>query len=120
VSTRAGQLQTVGADRGYNTRGFVKEARSHKVTPHVARKRSCNAIDARTSSHEGYHVSQRRRKVVEEPFGWMKNVGGLRKLLHRGLEKVEGVFTLTCAAFNPVRLSTLLAEPRLEPLTAAR
>lgn len=112
---RRGQAQmTVGADRGYNTKSFVREARALKVTPHVARKKRYNAIDARTTSHDGYLLSQRRRKVVEEPFGWMKDVGGLRKLLHRGLAKVKAVFTLTCAAFNLVRLSTLLAEPALE------
>jgi transposase len=118
---RRGQAQmTVGADRGYNTKSFVCEARALKVTPHVARKKRYNAIDARTTSHDGYLLSQRRRKVVEEPFGWMKDVGGLRKLLHRGLAKVKAVFTLTCAAFNLVRLSNLLAEPALEGATGAR
>ena len=111
---------TVGADRGYNTRSFVREARNLKVTPHVAKKKRYNAIDARTTSHEGYKISQRRRKVVEEPFGWMKGQGGLRKLLYRGLEKVEAVFTLTCTAFNLVRLSTLLAEPAPERAIRAR
>jgi len=104
---------TVGADRGYNTRGFVGTARALKVTPHVAHKQRYNAIDGRTISHHGYQISQRRRKVVEEPFGWMKNVGGLRKLVHRGLTRVSGVFILACTAFNLVRLSTLMAEPAL-------
>jgi transposase len=111
---------TVGADRGYNTRGFVGAARGLKVTPHVARKQRYNAIDGRTTSHHGYQISQRRRKVVEEPFGWMKNVGGLRKLLHRGTSRVKGVFILACAAFNLVRLSTLTAEPALQTGNGAR
>jgi transposase len=119
--TRQGKCpMTVGADRGYHTRGFVRAARSLKVTPHVAKKQRYNAIDGRTTSHDGYRVSQRRRKVVEEPFGWMKDVGGLRKLLHRGLEKVEAIFTLTCTAFNLRRLSRLLAEPPLQPAMAGR
>lgn len=111
---------TVGADRGYNTRGFVGQARTLKVTPHVAKKQRYNAIDGRTTSHEGYELSQRRRKVVEEPFGWMKNVGGMRKLLHRGIEKVRAVFTLACAAFNLVRMSTLTAEPAPQAGNGAR
>ena len=119
--TRRGRgPMTVGADRGYNMRKFVHEARVLKITPHVAKKQRHNAIDGRTISHEGYQISQRRRKVVEEPFGWMKNVGGLRKLLHRGTRKVSAVFTLACAAFNLVRLSTLTAEPALPTGNGAR
>ncbi|MHB8869633.1 MAG: IS5 family transposase [Thermoleophilia bacterium] len=101
---------TVGADRGYNTKRFVGRTRALRVTPHVAEKRRYSAIDGRTTSWEGYQVSQRRRKIVEEPFGWMKTVGGLRKLRHRGEEKVRAVFTLTCACFNLVRLRNLGAE----------
>jgi IS5 family transposase len=104
---------TVGADRGYNSRGFVAGARSLRVTPHVARKRCHNAIDARTTSWPGYELSQRRRKVIEEAFGWMKTTGPLRKLLHRGLAKVAAIFTFACAAYNLVRLRRLLAEPAL-------
>jgi transposase len=104
---------TVGADRGYNTRSFVMGARELRVTPHVARKRRFNAIDARTTSWPGYELSLRRRKVIEEAFGWMKTTGPLRKLLHRGLAKVTAIFTFACAAYNLVRLRTLLAEPAL-------
>jgi len=111
---------TVGADRGYNTRTFVALTRALKVTPHVAQKKRYSAIDGRTTSHHGYQISQRRRKVVEEPFGWMKDTGGLRKLVHRGLARVRAVFTLTCTAYNLVRLSTLLAEPALQPANGAR
>ena len=102
---------TVGADRGYNTHGFVRETRSLGVTPHVAEKKRYSAIDGRTTSWEGYGVSMRRRKIVEESFGWMKTVGNLRKLRHRGEKKVTAVFVFTCAAFNLVRLRNLGAEP---------
>ena len=105
---------TVGADRGYNTRGFVASARALSVTPHVARKRRHNAIDARTTSWPGYELSQRRRKVIEEAFGWMKTTGPLRKLLHRGLAQAQAIFTFACVAYNLVRLRRLLAEPALQ------
>ncbi|HLE03127.1 MAG TPA: IS5 family transposase [Anaerolineales bacterium] len=105
---------TVGADRGYNTRGFVAGTRHLGVTPHVARKCRFNAIDARTTGWPGYELSQRRRKVIEEAFGWMKTTGPLRKLLHRGLPRVTAVFTFACAAYNLVRLRRLLAEPALQ------
>ena len=106
---RRGRM-TVGADRGYNTKNFVRAARALGVTPHVAEKKRYNAIDQRTTTWEGYGVSVRRRKIVEEPFGWMKTVGNLRKLRHRGEEKVRAVFTLTATVFNLVRLRNLEAE----------
>jgi len=106
---RRGRL-TVGADRGYNTRSFVAAARTLNITPHVAEKKRYSAIDQRTTTWEGYAVSLRRRKIVEEAFGWMKTVGGLRKLRHRGEVKVRAVFTFTCACFNLVRLRNLEAE----------
>jgi hypothetical protein len=109
--TRQKKRMTVGADRGYDTRDFVKETRLLKVTPHVARKKKGSAIDGRTTTWEGYGVSQRRRKVVEQPFGWLKTVGGLGKLLVRGLRKVRGGFTVAAAVFNLVRLKNLEAEP---------
>lgn len=108
---RQKKRMTVGADRGYDTKDFVKKTRSLKVTPHVARKKKGSAIDGRTTSWEGYGVSQRRRKVVEEPFGRLKTVGGFGKLLLRGLPKVRGGFTLAAAVFNLVRLKHLEAEP---------
>lgn len=109
---RKGRL-TVGADRSYNTRDFVKETRTLGVTPHVAEKKKGSAIDRRTTSWEGYGVSQRRRKIVEEPFGWLKTVGGLGKLLIRGLEKVTGEVIFAATVFNLVRLKNLEAEPAL-------
>ncbi len=102
---------TVGADRGYDVKDFVAGVRALGVTPHVAAKDRFSAIDRRTTRHDGYAVSQRRRKLVEEPFGWMKTVGGLAKLRHRGKAKAAAVFTFSCAAYNLVRLRSLLAEP---------
>jgi transposase len=107
---RRGRL-SVGADKGYDTKDFVAGVRELGATPHVAVKDRCSAIDGRTTRHAGYATSQRRRKLIEEPFGWMKDTGGLRKLRHRGQAKVSAVFTFTCAAYNLVRLRTLLAEP---------
>lgn len=102
---------TVGADKGYDTKDFVEEARNLHATPHVAQKKH-SAIDGRTTRHAGYGISQQKRKRVEEIFGWMKTVGGMRKLRHRGLELVGWMFTFAAAAYNLVRirnLSTALA-----------
>lgn len=107
---RRGRL-SVGADKGYDTAGFVAGVRALGATPHVARKKRGSAIDGRTTRHGSYAVSQRRRKLVEEPYGWMKTVGGLRKLRHRGTAKAAALFTFACAAYNLVRLRALLAEP---------
>jgi transposase len=97
---------TVGADKGYDTKGFVADARGLNATPHVSQKKH-SAIDGRTTRHEGYRVSQQKRKRVEEIFGWMKTIGGLRKLRHRGLELVGWMFTFTAAAYNLVRIRNL-------------
>ena len=106
---RSGRL-TVAADKGYDTRAFVAGTRGLSITPHVAQKKRYSAIDGRTTGWEGYGTSQRRRKLIEECFGWMKTVGGLAKLRHRGLARVFAVFTFTCAAYNLVRLPKLMAE----------
>ena len=100
---------TVGADKGYDTRDFVEGLRWANVSPHVAQNDTHrrSAIDRRTTRHAGYAQSQRVRKRIEEAFGWAKTVGGLRKLKHRGLPKVDFQFTLTFAAYNLVRLRTL-------------
>ncbi len=103
---------TVGADKAYDTKDFVSEMRGMNVTPHVSQniKRSGgSAIDGRTTRHEGYQVSQRKRKRIEEVFGWMKTVGILRKTRHRGLETVRWVFTFTAAAYNLVRMRNLMS-----------
>jgi transposase len=103
------QRVTVGADKGYDTQAFVAEARHLKVTPHVAQnnKRRKSAIDGRTTRHGGYAVSQLKRKRVEEIFGWLKTVGGMRKLRHRGLELVGWIFTWAAAAYNLLRIRNL-------------
>ena len=100
---------TVGADKGYDTGEFVAESRNMNATPHVAQnnKGRKSAIDGRTTRHPGYAVSQQKRKRVEEIFGWMKTVGGMRKLRHRGLELVGWMFTLAAAAYNLVRIRNL-------------
>jgi transposase len=104
------QRITVAADKGYDTRDFIAGLRAMQVTPHVAQytngRRS--AIDARTTGHAGYAISQQQRKLVEQGFGWMKTIGGLRKLRHRGGPLVHWVFTFTAAAYNIVRLRRLL------------
>jgi len=111
----AGGRVTVGGDKNYDTRDFVHTSREMGVTPHVAQHaqtdRRGSAIDGRTTRHAGYDVSQRKRKLVEQAFGWMKTVGLLRKLHHRGGPLVEWVFTFHAAAYNLVRLRTLLARP---------
>jgi transposase len=109
---RRGPL-TVGADAGYNTRHFVDEARARGVTPHVAEKKRGSAIDGRTTSWDGYGIRQRLRKRIAECFGWMKNVGLLRKLRHRGVPRVQALFLFSCVSYNLVRMRRLLAEPSL-------
>jgi transposase len=107
VSSIPGDGQvTVGADKGYDTKAFVANVRALNATPHVAQKKH-SAVDGRTTRHEGYKISQQKRKRVEEIFGWMKTVGGLRKLRHRGLELVGWMFTFTAAAYNLVRIRNL-------------
>lgn len=110
-----GGRATVGGDKNYDTRDFVRDTRELSITPHVAQypdtKRRSSAIDGRTTRHAGYEISQRKRKLVEQAFGWMKTVGLLRKLHHRGTPLVDWVFTFHAAAYNLVRLRTLLARP---------
>jgi transposase len=102
--------RTLGADKGYDTKEFVAGARERGFTPHVAQntKGRRSAIDARTTRHAGYAVSQRKRKLVEQGFGWDKTVALLRKLRHRGKDLVGWVFAFTSAAFNLVRMRTLI------------
>lgn len=102
---------TVAGDRGYNTRGFVAGCRRHGFTPHVAEKKRYSAIDHRTTRHEGYLVSQRIRKRVEEIFGWMKTVGGFRKTRFKGRSRTQLTAHLVGAAYNLVRIAKLTARP---------
>lgn len=101
--------KTMGADKNYDQRHLVEGARAHNVTPHLARKRRYTALDGRTTRHAGYARSQKRRKLVEERFGWLKDIGGLRKLKHRGLAKVAWIFKFAAAACNVVMMRRLLA-----------
>ncbi|HVO60875.1 MAG TPA: IS5 family transposase [Terriglobales bacterium] len=105
---------TVGADKGFDTQGFVGECRHMNVTPHVAqneKRPGGSAIDGRTTHHESYRISQRKRKRIEECFGWLKTIALLRKVRHRGLDKVDWVFAFACAAYNLVRMRNLSIQP---------
>jgi transposase len=102
-----GSLQvTVGADKGYDTKGFVESCRDLRATPHVAQKQR-SAVDSRTTRHAGYAISQRVRKRVEESFGWMKPIGLMRKTRHRGRRRVGWMFVFTAAAYNLVRIRNI-------------
>jgi len=106
------QPVTVGGDKGFDTRGFVEECRNLRATPHVAQNHARpggSAIDGRTTRHAGYALSQRKRKRIEECFGWLKTIALMRKVRHRGVCKVHWIFTLACAAYNLVRLRNLTA-----------
>ena len=104
----------MGADKGYDTCGFVREMGDRNVRPHVsenANRSGGGAIDQRTTRHAGYHVSPRKRKRIEEVFGWLKTVGMLRKTRHRGIFKVGWVFTFAAGAYNLVRMRNLAVVP---------
>ena len=107
-SSRSG---TVGGDKAYDDLVFISKVREQGMTPHVAQnisKTHSSYIDGRTTRHEGYAVSQRRRKMVEEVFGWMKTVGILRKARHRGTRLVNWIFEFTAAIYNLVRMRKLI------------
>ncbi len=113
---------TVGADKAYDTRDFVADCRERGVTPHVAQHTSGrrSAIDGRTTRHPGHAISQRIRKRVEEIFGWMKTVGGGRKLRYIGLERNQFWAELTTATYNLVRMARIEAARKVmvEPVAA--
>ena len=110
---------TLGADKAYDVMQFVHDLRDRSVTPHIAidghlsttGKRRKTAIDARTTRHGGYDISQRCRKRIEEVFGWIKSSAGLTKVKLRGRDRVDAVFVLALAAYNLIRLPKLLAAP---------
>jgi transposase len=110
-----GRRLTIAGDTNFDTRDFVRSSRAMGITPHVAQFPDTvhrhSAIDGRTTRHAGYATSQRKRKLVEQAFGWMKTVGLLRKLHHRGGLLVDWIFTFHAAAYNLVRLRRLLAQP---------
>ena len=100
---------TLGADKGYDTGGFVAALREQQITPHVAQNRTNrrSAIDGRTTRHPGYTISQQKRKRVEEIFGWAKTVGLFRQTRHRGVRRVGWMFTFALAVYNLVRIRNL-------------
>jgi len=100
---------TLGGDKNYDTHDFVESLRELEVTPHVAQNNTKrrSAIDGRTTRHAGYQISQQKRKRIEEIFGWLKSVGLLRKLRHRGGERVNWIFIFATAAYNLVRIRNL-------------
>jgi transposase len=105
---------TVGADKAYDTQDFVAECRNLQVTPHVAqntKRRGGSALDERTTRHAGYAISQKKRKRIEESFGWLKTIALIRKVRHRGIHKVGWLFAFAAAAYNLVRMRNLLASP---------
>jgi transposase len=111
IEDNAGPGSTVGGDKNYDTADFVAGCRQRGCTPHVSQNDTNrrSAIDARTTRHPGYRISTIKRKRIEECFGWMKTVGGLRKTRHRGRGLVEWFFVLTASAYNLVRIPKLLA-----------
>ena len=102
---------TFGADKAYDTQDFVEKMRELQVTPHVAQnnKNRSSAIDSRTTRHAGYEISQWKRKLVEEIFGWLKTIGLMRKTRHRGLKRGGWMFTFTSAVYNLIRIRNLRA-----------
>ena len=107
LPTRA-RSRTLGADKGYDAKEFAQAVRERNVTPHIARvthRRS--SVDGRTTRHPGYEISQRKRKRVEEVFGWLKTVGLMRKTHFRGKDRVGWMFQFALAAYNLVRMQNL-------------
>jgi transposase len=107
LDRRPTRTKTVGADKGFDTADFVAGCRERKVTPHIAAKAKGSALDGRTTRHKTYKVSLRIRKRIEEVFGWLKSVGGLRKSRFVGRAKLAGQLLLGCAAYNLVRMGRL-------------
>ena len=104
---------TVGGDKGFDTADFVADLRALNVTPHIAQDTTnrASAIDGRTTRHPGYAISQKKCKLVEEPFGWGKTIGGLARPMLRGVRRLDFKFTLTLAAYDLIKLPKLLAAP---------
>jgi transposase len=109
MQKRHGKRITVGADKAYDAKDFVSTVRELRVTPHVSQntKNRRSAIDDRTTRHPGYQISLSKRWLVEKPFGWLKQIGPLKKVKLRGLAKVDWLFVFSCAAFNLFRIPKL-------------
>ncbi len=105
-----GQSKTVGADKGYDTADFVDTCRHFTITPHVAQNHARpggSSIDKRTTRHVGYQMSMQRRKMIETTFGWVKQYGGLRRMMHRGLERVNATVIFSVSVFNLLRIRNI-------------
>ena len=102
---------TLGADKGYDAQEFIDACTQMKVTPHVAQNKTGrkSAVPDEIAQTEGYAISQRKRKLIEQGFGWAKTVGNIRQVMVRGLERVDQMFVLTMAAYNLVRMRSLAA-----------
>jgi hypothetical protein len=109
LKKRSKRRTTLGADKGYDTKDFVEQMRNLKTTPHVAQNDTnrSSAIDQRTTRHVGYQISQRKRKLVEEIFGWLKTIGLMRKTRHKGTRRGGWMFTFTNAVYNLIRIRNL-------------
>ena len=115
AKTMVGRLEgrnrrTLGADKGYDAAEFAADLREMKITPHIAQRKGGKSVDGRTTRHKGYAVSQRKRKRVEEIFGWAKTVALIRKAKVRGIANIDWVFTMSIAVFNLVRMRNMEAE----------
>jgi transposase len=104
--------KTLGADKAYDTRDFVADCRDRNITPHIAvhnhRTRGGSTIDARTTGHPSYLLSQTTRKRIEEHFGWGKTIGRIRQTVYRGIRRVDQHFKLTMMASNIIRIARIL------------
>src|ERR1039458_6072050 len=109
---KGGRRVTMGGDKGYDVQEVVADVRDLGVTPHVAQnnRNRRSAVDERTTRHAGDEISQRKRKRVEEVFGWLKTIGLMRQTRHRGRERVSWMFTFAAAVYNLVRIRNLTAE----------
>jgi transposase len=100
---------TLGADKGYDAAEFIDALMQMKVLPHVAQNTSgrSSAVPDHIAATEGYVISQQKRKLIEQGFGWAKFIGPIRQVMVRGLKRVDQLFVLTMAAYNLTRMRTL-------------
>ena len=99
---------TLGGDKGYHAEEFVKDLRARKIVPHIAYNERRKGLDRRTTRHKTYEISQRKRKLIEQGFGWLKSVGRMRKTTFRGIDKNNFIFSLRVATYNLIRMVTLM------------
>lgn len=101
---------TLAGDKGYHAEEFVKDLRARKIVPHIAFCEGRKGLDRRTTRHKSYEISQRKRKLIEQGFGWLKSIGRMRKTTLRGVGKNNFIFSLRVAAYNLTRMITLMPE----------